>query len=155
MASMLRQFALEVRPQINAPQLVWNMLERHYPSDQWPDAEVQSEIDLDTNTDAATGQVIVYSVGAAVQDTSNRYSRWSFPVTFTVLSPDAAIAFELASDLYKSLCEWPYEEGTEFGKVSSVEPLGFIKTSAGDETAGKNIKEYVGEAVIHAADISN
>lgn len=86
--NIFQRLAIDVRESIDAEQLVYELLNRAYPCEEWPDVKVCSELDLPLNAYGERGQVLLYYVSAPEQ-----FDRglWRFGVTFTVLAADCTI----------------------------------------------------------------
>ena len=153
MSAVVRRLDLSVRPQIDAESILWELLSRDYPSDEFANVTIQSEMGLDTSLLSLTGEVILYSVAAPVPYTSNKSAGvWRFSATLSIFSPDADTSFALAADLCRRVAEWPYESATPHGKVGSSSTSGFHRVAASKENGGKTIKEYAGDIVLIARD---
>ncbi|MBT1161209.1 hypothetical protein [Bifidobacterium sp. SO1] len=149
--TIFQRLALDVRLPLDAETLVYELLNRAYPNDVWPDVHVFSEIDLDLNAMAETGRVILYSVESPKQ---RDRGLWEFTVTFTVLGADVNNPYGLSRDLYKRVMGWPFEDATMSGKISRIVSMDAPeRRSDAKENQGKNIKEYGFDALMDARDI--
>lgn len=155
METIMRRLAIDIRPQLDAEQLVWDLLTADYPNDQWPHVWVESLIDMTTNAHMEAGMVIYPDVG---NPTQLDRSLWRFPLTLTVMGDGANRPDRLARDLYAKAMAWPFQPRSisHAGHVSRVTQLqGFTRVSEAKENGGKNITEYAADLIIEARDPSN
>ncbi|NMM98155.1 hypothetical protein [Bifidobacterium olomucense] len=153
MASVFRSLALDVRPQLDAESLVFDLLKRVYDANpMFSDVHVQSEINLTSNDYAANGRLIIVSTGSPYQSEAKAWV-WRIPLTFAVLGSNPDGASELAADLYRTVMEWPFSEGTSVGAVSRIISFtGFQRVNKLKENQGKSITEYASDCLIEAHD---
>ena len=85
MDNIFKHLAIDVRESIDAEQIVYELLQREYPNEDWTSVAVYSEIDLDLNAVAENGRVILYEVSPGQQVDRGL---WRFTVSFTVLAAD-------------------------------------------------------------------
>lgn len=150
---IMRGLAKEIRPQLDAEQLVWDLLNMDWPNDEWPDVWVESIIDMGTNAHSEIGMVIYADVGSPVQKDRGL---WSFPLTLTVMGDGANHPDRLCRLLYESVTAWPFAPtgASHAGHVSRVLSFqGFQRVSEAKENGGKNITEYAADLVVEARDI--
>ena len=57
MDNIFKHLAIDVRESIDAEQIVYELLQREYPNEDWTSVAVYSEIDLDLNAVAENGRV--------------------------------------------------------------------------------------------------
>ncbi len=147
--NIFKLLAIDVRESIDAEQLVYELLNRAYPCNEWPDVQVCSEIDLPLNAYSERGQVVLYYVSAPEQ-----FDRglWRFGVTFTVLAADGNDPSGFARHLYRTVKNWPFEDSTTAGTVGTVSVTAQKRQADAKENQGKNIKEYWLSAVVTARD---
>lgn len=151
MADIFDMLAIDIRESIDAEQLVYDLLNRDYPNDDWPDVKVYSEIDLDLNAAAEAGQVILYDVAQPVQVDRGL---WRFTVSFTVLAVGLNDPSGLARNLYKTIMGWSRNGASNAGRVHKVNSIDAPeRRNDAKENQGKNIKEYGFDAVLTARDL--
>ena len=130
MDNIFKHLAIDVRESIDAEQIVYELLQREYPNEDWTSVAVYSEIDLDLNAVAENGRVILYEVSPGQQVDRGL---WRFTVSFTVLAADTNNPSGLARNLYRT--DLPQ------------------RRSDAKENQGKNIKEYGFDASMDARDL--
>ena len=59
MDNIFKHLAIDVRESIDAEQVVYELLNREYPNEDWASVAVYSEIDLDLNAVTENGRVIL------------------------------------------------------------------------------------------------
>lgn len=151
MADIFDLLAIDIRESIDAEQLVYDLLNRDYPNDAWPDVKVYSEIDIDLNAAAETGQVILYNVSNPIQVDRGL---WRFTVSFTVIAIDLNDPSGLARNLYKTIMGWSRNGSTASGRVHKVNSIDAPeRRNDAKENQGKNIREYGFDAVLTARDL--
>lgn len=148
-----RDLALDVRPQLDAETLVWELLHREYDANRlFPDVHIQSEINLASNDFSWNGRLIVCSIGSPSQSESRAWI-WRIPMTLGVIGSDPSATFELARDLHRAITGWPFAEPTSVGSVGRVLSFdGFQRVSKFKENQGKAITEYASDLVLEAHD---
>lgn len=151
MDNIFKHLAIDVRESIDAEQIVYELLQREYPNEDWTSVAVYSEINLDLNAVAENGRVILYEVSPGQQVDRGL---WRFTVSFTVLAADTNNPSGLARNLYRTVMGWPFEEKTSAGKISRINSIDLPqRRSDAKENQGKNIKEYGFDASMDARDI--
>lgn len=148
----MRRLAIDIRPQLDAEQLVWDLLNRDWPHDMYPNIWVETQLDLNTNGHAFTGNVIHAECGAPIQ--SDR-GLWRFPLSLTVMGDALNHPDRLARLAYSKCMAWPFapRDASQAGHVSSVGSFtGFQRTAEAKENGGKSITEYSADLVIEARD---
>ena len=151
MDHIFKHLAIDVRESIDAEQIVYELLNREYPNEDWASVAVYSEIDLDLNAVTENGRVILYEVSPGQQVDRGL---WRFTVSFTVLAADTNNPSGFARDLYRTVMGWPFEEKTSAGKISRINSIDSPqRRSDAKENQGKNIKEYGFDASMDARDL--
>lgn len=155
MVSPFEALAVDVRPQLDAETLVWELLHREYDANPvWPFVHIQTQINLRSNDYADSGQLILASVGSPVQSTMPKAWVWQFPLTLSVIGSDSTVVNDLARDLYRTVSDWPFQSAVSVGAVSRVLSFtGFKQVSKFKENQGKQITEYAADLMVEAHDL--
>lgn len=154
MVSPFQALALEIRPQLDAESLVFELLQREYAANpQWSDVHIQAQINLRSNDYSDSGRLIVCSAGAPYQSSLPKAWVWRFPLTLSVIGSDSTKANDLARDLYRVVSAWPFADKVEAGAVNRVLSFtGFKQVSKFKENQGKSITEYAADLLVEAHD---
>lgn len=144
---------LSVRDQLDMIALTRVMLDRIDWTPIGDTPVILPRIEADTDSLLLAHDVILYHCGAPKQpDWNARAWIWRYTLNLTVLSRDPDRSAHLCSYLHGRISAWPYEPGTEFGKIGRiVSNPGFESVSSGDMTSAKSATAWHSTKLIQAA----
>lgn len=147
----MRRLAIDIRPQLDAEQLVYDQLNHDWPHDRYPGVWVETQLDMRTDAHAYVGLVVYTDVG---NPTQLDRGLWRFPLSLTVMGDAQHDPSGFAARVYEAVMAWPFNQASQAGRVSSVTSFSaFQRTSQAKENGGKNITEYSADLVIEARDL--
>lgn len=150
----MRRLAIDIRPQLDAEQLIYDLLSHDWPHDEHPNIWIETQLELATDAFAWTGLVVYVDAG---NPTQLDRGLWRVPVTLTVMGDAELGPDQFARQVYGKAMAWPFapRDVSQAGHVSRVLSFdGFQRTSEAKENGGKNITEYSADLVIEARDPS-
>ncbi len=131
---------LSVRDPLDAEALVDTMLKRLDFDAAGFDKVVVLPRDMAfTDSYVIDHDVIIWHCGAPSQpDWNLKAWVWRFTLSLTVVNREPKRNHDIAAFLHRSISQWPYDKGTEFGKIGAIpDNPGFQLTSIGDVVTTK------------------
>lgn len=140
----LRTFIPSVRPQLDSEQLMVSMLEEIYDND--PNVHIMVETSLDTTAVFSDDDQILIMVSTSTPRvaTSNfSAGRWRFTATFTVITMNADMTFNVCAKLVEALQAYPFTQSgsNPAGRVAAVGEAAFERIASSNQMMGKALKE--------------
>lgn len=148
----MRRLALDVRPQFDAEQLVWDLLHADWDDTSDPRVWVESQLDMATNAHELLGVVILADAGSPTQIDRGL---WRFPLSLNVMGDGLNRPDVVARDAFMKVMGWPFapRHVSKAGHVSAILSFtGFQRVAEAKENGGKSITEYAADLVVEARD---